>query len=167
MTDAAALATLLRDLVDVLIPGEEGWPAASIVGVQGVLAMRLMEVRGQDACDGLERAVLAAGGPLAPLDEAGRIAVVQRLEQSEPALFKLLRSAVYLGYYENPAVIRAVQGLGQPYKAVPIFEGYEQAPFDLDRDRPRHNRGHWIRTEDVRPVDVAGLELEEGKHAHA
>ena len=120
MTDAAALATLLRDLVDVLIPGEEGWPAASVVGVQGVLAMRLMEVRGQDACDGLEQAVLAAGGPLAPLDEAGRIAVVQRLEQSEPALFKLLRSAVYLGYYENPAVIRAVQGLGQPYKAVPI-----------------------------------------------
>ena len=167
MSDAAALATLLRDLVDVLIPGEEGWPAASVVGVQGVLAMRLMEVRGLLACDELEQAILAAGGPLAPLDEPGRIAVVERLEQDQPALFKLLRGAVYLGYYENPAVIRAVQGLGQPYKAVPIFEGYEQAPFDLDRDRPRHNRGHWVRTEDVRPVDVQGLDLEEKKHGHA
>ena len=167
MTDAAGLATLLRDLVDVLIPGEEGWPAGSVVGVQGVLAMRLMEMRGPLACDELEQAVLDSGGPLAPLDEAGRIAVVERLESAKPALFKLLRTATYLAYYENPAIIRAVQGLGQPYKAVPIFEGYEQEPFDLERDRPRHNRGHWTRTEDVRPVDITGLDLKEAKHGRA
>ena len=46
MPGAIELATLLRDFVDVLIPGEGPWPAASVVGVQGVLAMRLLEARG-------------------------------------------------------------------------------------------------------------------------
>lgn len=167
MSDAMSLATLLRDLVDVLIPGEGPWPPASVVGVQGVLAMRLMEVEGPGACDALEQAVEACGGPLAPLDEAGRIAVVERLEREQPALFKLLRTTACISYYENPAVIRAIQGLGQPYKAIPIIEGYDMTPFDPARDRPQHNRGHWIRTEDVVSVDVVSLELEESKHGQA
>ena len=130
--------------------------------------MRLMEVRGPS---GLRRGGAGPARGRRAARSAGRGRTQRRgrapRAEAEPALFKLLRSAVYLAYYESPAIVRAIQGLGQPYKAVPIFEGYEQEPFDLERDRPRHNRGHWVRTEDVRPVDIAALELEEAKHGRA
>ena len=155
---AVDLATLLRDLVDVLIPGEGPWPPASVVGVQGLLAMRLMEVRGEFAADELERAVLACGGPLAPLDPAGRIAVVERLEREQGELFRLVRNAAYISYYQNPAVVRAVQGLGMPYRAMPAAEGYPLPPFDLAEDRPRHNRGRYVPTEEVKRLDLSVLE---------
>lgn len=158
MSDAAGLAELLRDLVDVLIPGGGRWPPASMVGVQGVLAMRLLEARGEAGVDEVEQALLACGGPLAPLDAAGRAAVVQRLEQDHQALFTLVRTAVTLAYYESAAVIRAIRELGQPYQAVPIHQGYALPPFDPGRDRPRHNRGHWLRTDDVRRLDLSVLD---------
>ncbi|MGD9512137.1 MAG: hypothetical protein AB7X49_26730, partial [Geminicoccaceae bacterium] len=72
MSDSIGLASLLRDFVDVLIPGEGSWPPASTVGVQGVLAMRLLEARGEGGADELERALLDCGAPLAPLDEEAR-----------------------------------------------------------------------------------------------
>jgi hypothetical protein len=158
VTDAVRLATMLSQLVDVLIPGGEGWPSASLAGTHGLLGFRLQEVRGEDAVHDLARAVDACGGPLDPLDEAGRIAVVERLERERPDLFKLLRTATYLSYYESPAVIPAIQALGQPYRAMPGLEGYPQPPFERERDRPRHNRGSYIPTDAVRRVDVSGLE---------
>lgn len=163
MGDSLGLASLLRDLVDVLIPGEGPWPPASVVGVQGVLAMRLLEARGQGGADELEQALLKCGGPLAPLDADARAEVVRSFESSEPAFFKLVRNAAYIAYYENPAVVRAVQGLGQPYQAMPGAKGYPLPAFDLEHDRPRHGRGHYIRTEDVRPLDLSVLEGEHGR----
>lgn len=150
MRASVAEATMLRDLVDVLIPGEAGWPSASHAGVHGVVAMRLMELRGEGAVSELSALVDRCGGPLVALDEAARVAVVERLEAAEPDLFALLRNATFLAYYEHPAVVRQVQALGQPYRPVPHVEGYALPPFDPERDRPRHNRGHWLRTEDVR-----------------
>ena len=165
MGDSLGLAALLRDLVDVLVPGDGPWPTASLVGVHGVLAMRLLEVRGQGGADELERALLACGGPFAPLDGAGRIEVVRRFEAADPAFFKLVRNATYIAYYESPAVVRAVQGLGQPYQAMPGAKGYPLPAFDLEHDRPRHGRGHYTRTEDVRPLDLSVLA--EGDHGRA
>ena len=157
MADAHQQAAMLRDLADVMIPGEPGWPSASLCGAHGVLAMRLMALRGEDCLVGLAEAIDRCGGPLAPLDEAGRVAVVERLETSERELFELVRQALYFAYYENPAVVTAIKALGQPYKAVPILEGYGQEPFDQDRDRPRHNRGHYVPTDKVRRLDLAHL----------
>jgi hypothetical protein len=154
MGESRRLATMLRDLVDTLIPGDERWPPASLAGTQGVLAMRLLETRGEDALGELERAIAAAGGPLAELDAAGRRRVVAAFEANEAALFTLVRTATYLGYYENPAVIRQVQALGQPYQAVPIHHGYPQEPFDPVRDAPRHGRGGYVPTAAVKRLDL-------------
>ena len=162
MGDSLGLASLLRDFVDVLIPGEGAWPPASMIGVQGVLAMRLLEARGETGADELERALTECGGPLAPLDAAARAGVVGRFEATDPTFFKLARNAAYIAYYENPAVVRAIQGLGQPYRAMPGAKGYPLPAFDLEQDRPRHGRGHYVRTEDVKPLDLSVLA--EGEH---
>jgi hypothetical protein len=162
VNDAERLATMLRDLVDTMIPGDDGWPAASLVGVQGILGMRLLESRGENCLAELELALSPCGGPLGPLDEADRLAVLARLEQKDPKLFALVRTAAYLAYYESPAVVRRVQSLGQPYKAVPGMEGYATTPFDIEGDRPPHNRGHYISTDEVKPADLSQLHGMEG-----
>jgi hypothetical protein len=156
-SEALRLAQMLRDVVDTLIPGEGDWPAASLVGVHGVLGARLVEMLGENALVDVDLAIRKHGGPLAALDSAGRVNSLRQLESAEPKLFALLRTASYLAYYENPAVIVQIRSLGQPYDAVPIRRGYDIGQFDLERDRPRHNRGHFVSTPDVQRVDLSKL----------
>jgi hypothetical protein len=156
----AGAAVLIADFVDVLIPGERLWPSASSVGVQGQLALRLMEERGKNALPTLVKAIEAAGGPLEKLDEAGRVVVVQRFEDAEPDLFGWVRDAVYIAYYENPFVAEAIVLSGHPYELRPHIKGYPVRPFDPARDAPRHRRGRYTKTSDVSRVDISGLDLE-------
>jgi len=167
VSEAIRLSTMLRDLVDVLIPGEDDWPSASLAGVHGILGMRLLEELGEDALLQVEQALEACGGPLGPLDEEQRTSVVAKLEASQPRLFTLIRTATYLGYYESPGVIPAIRALGQPYDPVPIFKGYRLEPFDRERDRPKHNRGFYIPTDEVKPVDISGLDHLGERHGRA
>ena len=158
MSEAVRLSAMLRDLVDVLIPGEGDWPSASLAGVHGILGMRLLETLGDNGLTQVEAALLACGGPLAPLDEDERVVVVTKLEAMEPRLFVVLRTATYLAYYESPAVIPQIRAQGQPYDPIPIIKGYHLEPFDRERDRPKHNRGFYIPTDQVKPVDLTGLD---------
>ncbi len=167
VSEAVRLSTMLRDLVDVLIPGEGDWPSGSLAGVHGILGMRLLEERGDRALLDLEAALASCGGPLGPLSEDDRVTVVARLETGQPRLFTLLRTATYLAYYESPSVIPQIRALGQPYDPVPILEGYRLEPFDRERDRPRHNRGHYIPTDQVKPVDISGLDHLGERHGRA
>ena len=129
----SGLASLLRDFVDVLIPGEGPWPSASMVGVQGVLAMRLLEVQGEAGATSSSGRCLNVAGRWRLSMPRRRAEVVQQFEPADPAFFKLVRNAAYLAYYENPAVVRAMQGLGQPYQAMPAAKGYPLPAFDLER----------------------------------
>lgn len=57
-------------------------------------------------------------------------------------------------------MIAAIRALGHPYNDAPLPDGYPAAPFDPAADAPRHQRGRWIDTDDVHPVDAAALDLE-------
>lgn len=156
-------ATLLADLVETLLPGEGAWPSGRDAGVQHPLALRLLEERGRAALPALAKALLAAGGPLAGLDENARVAVVQRLEAAEPLLFGFVRDAAYVAYYENPFVAEAINASGHRYELRPHVKGYPLPRFDIARDAPKHGRGRYIKTADVRHVDISGLDLESNR----
>jgi len=151
------IARLLRDLVDTMIPGDAEWPGAADVGVQGLLGIRLVETLGETGYDRLLADLIAAGAPFSGKDVDAREAIVGRFEASDPKRFATVRLAVYTGYYEHPAIIAAIAALGMPYRSRPVFGGYELPPFDPARDTPRHGHGSYIRTEDVRRVDLSGL----------
>ena len=70
-----------------------------------------------------------------------------------------MRTAAYLAYYESPAIVGVIATLGHAYRAMPHAGGYPVPPFDSERDRPRHGRGRWIATEEVRRVDLSGLDF--------
>ena len=159
-TPAKAAAGMLADLVEVLLPGDGAWPSGSSVGVQSILALRLLEQRGKAVFAKVASAIIAAGGPLAGLDEESRIAVVTRFEKNEPELFGWLRDAAYVSYYENPFVAEVINAKGHTYELRPHIKGYPVPRFDPERHTPRHGRGRYVPTGAVRRVDVASLDLE-------
>jgi hypothetical protein len=150
---------LLR-LVDTLLPGGAGFPAASSTGMTQQVAARLHLV---DA-NLLTRlaAVFAALGGL-PQDEPGWCDATSRLEALEPKLFDEIRKYTYLTYYEQPAVIEAIRALGFHYNDAPLPAGYPTEPFERARDAPRHARGRWIPTDAVHRVDLSRFNLEESR----
>lgn len=156
----AQVPALLRDFADVMLPGGKGWPSGGAVGAQYPLAERLVERLGPAGLTRLVTALGAAGGPFDGLDAAGRTAVAEAFETAEPGFFGLVRDLLYLAYYEHPIVVAVIDASGRPYKLRPHLEGYDLPKFDLDADKPRHNRGFHIPTDAVQPVDISGLELE-------
>ena len=159
MTAPAEIAATLKALVDVLLPGDERFPAASDAGTHGVVADRLMAQTGESALDDLARAVADCGGPLTPLGPAERQAVVRRMEETHQEQFETLRMVSYLAYYESPAVVRAVRSLGHVYNDAPQPAGYAMASFDESDplQAPAHRRGGYVRTEHVTRLDLAPL----------
>ena len=163
---AVDAATLLADLVDILIPGNEVWPSASSIGVQGVLSIRLSEDIGDDCLSQIIRALMTAGGPLAGHEEDERIAIATLFSAQEPRLFERVRATAVLAYYEHPLVVEAIRALGRPYSLRPHLTGYPMKPFDNRQDTPRHGRGFFQTTDAVRPVDISGLKLDEVRTEH-
>jgi hypothetical protein len=163
MTEANALVAELAALVDVLVPGDGEFPAASTVGVQAKLADRLIVLRGEGAVSELIGVLGASGGPLQRLNAAGRTAVVARLERERPDDFLRVRNITYLAYYESPAVHELIRSMGFTYNAMPLPQGYAVGSFDPETDMPRHGRGRFVTTDGVRRVDLARLDFLGGR----
>jgi hypothetical protein len=164
MGEAKALAAELAALVDVLVPGDDAFPPASEVGVQAKLADRLALMQGDGAVRALADALAAAGGPLHGLDNEARGGVLARVERERPDDFLLVRNIVYLSYYESPAVHEAIRAMGFTYHATPLPIGYEVGRFEPATDTPRHGRGAFVRTDEVRRVDLSRLDFLGGGH---
>lgn len=137
----------LAGLMDALLPGDAGFPPASATGMVTPLAARL---RHADAAlpDRLVAWLAAQESP--PADRAGWHEAAARIEACEPDLFDTIRKYVYLTYYEQPDVIAAIRALGFTYNDAPLPAGYPDEPFDAAKDAPRHARGHWVPTHEVR-----------------
>jgi hypothetical protein len=163
MTDPVLAARLLAALVDTLIPGDAGWPSAATVGVQGELAARLVRERGEDGLAAVIAALQPASGALLGSDEAARVASVAAWEAGDRELFGWVRDAAYFAYYESPVVVAAINAHGHEYSLVPHVAGYDVPKFDRERDTPRHQRGGWIATDQVRRVAAETLALDENR----
>ncbi len=155
----ARLATVLARFSDALFPGDDLFPSASVAGAQGLLASRLEERWGEGAVERLADLLLERG----VLDDAEVAA--RRLETEEAQVFDVARMCLTFAYYEAPSVVAAVRALGHRYNASPLPRGYDLPPFDPMRDAPALPRGSYVKTQDVRRVDLSALTyLEETDH---
>ncbi len=141
------------ELVDLMLPGDDMFPSASAVGVHGLLRQRLQEI-------GSDVALLA----LANASGQDAINALTDLEKKQPELFTKLRSVVFLTYYEMPEVQDVIRSLGHRYNAEPLPKGYVVGRFDPAADSPTHGRGHYVRTEDVKRVDLSDLDFLGERH---
>jgi hypothetical protein len=143
-------------LLDTLLPGGEGFPAASASYMVDLFASRLLAV----APEAMAQIIgLVDTGSGLPGDAAGWQAAAYRIEVILPRLFGEFRKQAYLAYYEQPAVITAIRALGITYNDAPLPEGYPQQRFEPARDTPTHGRGTWLRTDEITRVDLSNLNL--------
>ena len=102
---------LLNGLLDEIVPASADGrvPAAGTLGVVDFLASKASV---DPALAALLRTVLTRAAALAEsrgasfgaLDGAGRITVVEALEQAEPEAFTALLKYTYMGYYSRPNI---------------------------------------------------------------
>lgn len=158
-TTPRELAALFAQLADELIPGDATWPSASSIGVQGIMLLRFTEENGEKDVLRLASALLAAGAPFTGKSEADRRAIVETLARNEPDLFDRLRAAAVFAYYESPIVAEAIRQSGRPYQMSPHKAGYPRQRFDIERDKPKHARGAYVQTNQVKRIDISSLDL--------
>lgn len=132
-------------LADVLLPGDDLFPAASASGMAGLLLARMRGAGG----DLIGRVLVSVGEP--------SVDTVARLAAAEPDLFDSLRKIVFVTYYEQELVVDAIRALGMPYNHAPLPAGYLPEPFDPATDAPRYRRGGWVATDAVLAADLSGL----------
>ena len=176
MTDAtpawnltnAERATLAAAL-DALLPPSGSFPAPSETGLIDDFILRRVPATGTTD-DSLPYPRVDSDGICATLatlatlagDLGDMTAALTAFEQEQPdELTALWRLAVY-GYYSRPETIAAIQrDLAPAYHGAPLPLGYAHAiaPWDAGDplQMPTTPRGHYIRTEDVRRVDLSGI----------
>jgi hypothetical protein len=104
--------SVLRSVIDEIIPASDGMPAASDVGSLEYLEQLVRhhsEVRGELET-GLSRltrlSVDAAAAPFTSLSSLQRVQTLSELEKRAPREFAILRDYTYEAYYTRPQVWR-------------------------------------------------------------
>ncbi len=156
-------ARMIAALVDELIPGDAIWPSASAAGVHGIIALRLFSSWDTAALEKFADLIGWLNGSLSSDEPMQRTEAVAAFEVRDPDLFDKIYTATVLAYYETPFVVSVIQQSGRPYSIRPHLSGYPMEPFDFSKDIPTHNRGHYLATDAVVPVDISELALETQK----
>ncbi|MHA6793003.1 gluconate 2-dehydrogenase subunit 3 family protein [Pseudonocardia bannensis] len=158
-----AQAAVLNAAADELIPGGEGFPAPSEVDVISFIARyvapsgvkpKWFPFFGEDE---LRVRLDALGQGFVDSTSAQRVAVLEGLERDEAEFFTRLRDVVYHAYYSRPEVIRAMNRnltAAKDYRNSPQPYGYSDVMDDWDDELLSRVRGTYIRTEDVRRVEI-------------
>jgi hypothetical protein len=152
-------ATLAAAL-DALLPPEDSFPAPSRTGMidEFILVRVPPETDGFVPYPGLHAGHLRA--LLAELaDATDMTAALQALEIAQPTAFLALWRLAVFGYYSRPETLAAIQrDLAPNYHGAPLPLGYDHVipPWDATDplQNPRHGRGSYVRTEDVRRLHV-------------
>ena len=133
------MSTLLPDLLDTLIPGDETFPAPSKVGLAEKLLAheRFGPTMSQFCCR------LPAN--FSDIDAAGRVALLTRMEEEHPEAFGAFLVGVYSLYYTDTEVLAGIAKISGYEARPPQPLGYELEPFDtamvaVPAARPAHYR---------------------------
>ncbi len=117
-SDEAVLVAVL----DVLLPGGDGFPPASAIGLAGWIGDRTRFV---DIANWLQDEV-----PTVP--DADLAAALRALEAREPDRFGALIVAAYSGYYTHPDVLAVIEATAGYKAGPPQPGGYGLDAFDPD-----------------------------------
>ncbi len=128
----------LTAALDTLLPGDEWWPAAGVLG----LADRVMELADLDPSHpGLVfEALSLLPADFRELEGEARTAAMERLETGRSAIFGVLQLLAYNAYYTDARVLDVVESRTGYEARPPQPLGYVLEPFDeslLEKVRAR------------------------------
>lgn len=155
--------SVLNAMTDRLIPGGGGFPAPSEVDVVSFFR-RYISPEGQEPKwfpfigeSEFHARLDALGEEFVRSSPAAQVETLQTLEKTEEFFFARIRDLTYYAYYSRPAVITAINAnleAGKDLRNSPQPFGYSDTMDDWDEQLLNRVRGTYIRTEDVRPVEV-------------
>lgn len=164
---SAAERARLATALDALLPPSGSFPAPSATDmIDQFILPQISTPDSRASYPGLDLDGLRA--ILDSLDaQADIVKNLGRLERDSPAEFQALWALAVFGYYSRPEVTAAIQGdLAPGYHGAPLPLGYAHviAPWDSGDglQMPRNPAGRYIRTEDVRRVDLSVLDGSDG-----
>lgn len=154
----ARQAAVLNAAADQLIPGGEGFPAPSAVGVVAFIGRYVTPaaleakwypfIGEEDFRSHLD----ALGDPFLGSSPEQQVKVLEGLELDDSEFFTKLRDIVYHAYYSRSEVVAAINtnlAAGEDYRQSPQPFGYSDTIKDWDDELLARVRGTYKRTEDV------------------
>ncbi len=156
-------AAILNAAADQIIPGGEGFPRPSEVGIVRFIARyiapsgeepRWFPFAGEDA---FKAQLDKLGDHFLQADAAEQVEILKRVEQESASFFSQLRDFVYYGYYSRPDVTKAINEnleAGRDYRSSPQPYGYLEVIEPWDESMFSRVKGSYIRTEEVKRVNV-------------
>lgn len=156
-------SALLNTIADRIIPGGEGFPWPSEVGIVHFIA-RYIAPSGEKPRwfpfageDDLKVDLDILGEDFLQADVAKQVEILKHIERESPTFFLQLRNLVYYGYYSRPEVTKAINEnleAGRDYRSSPQPYGYLDVIEPWDESMFSQVRGSYIRTEEVKRVNV-------------
>ena len=140
------MTALLEAVLDTMLPGGEGFPAAREIGLAAWLS-----ARGEFA-EPLAAVLSMCPPGFASGDAVMRTRMLRSIEQSAPAAFGRMQVGAYSGSYTHPLVLAAIARDTGYAARPPQPDGYHLPPFDpalLARVAARP--AHFRETDDVAP----------------
>jgi hypothetical protein len=110
-------------LLDTLLPGGEGFPAARETGIDHVM------MRQHADADWMRLLLSDLDDGFSDRSSPNRIEIVAALESSRPVQFQQFLAAAYGAYYTTPAVLAAISAK-TGYRHPPQPAGYAMPAFD-------------------------------------
>ncbi|WP_181410202.1 MULTISPECIES: gluconate 2-dehydrogenase subunit 3 family protein [unclassified Paenibacillus] len=156
-------AAALNAAADRIIPGGEGFPWPSEVGIVHFIAHyiapsgeepRWFPFAGEDD---FKAELDKLGEDLLQADVTKQIEILKRIERESQTFFSQLRDLVYYGYYSRPEVTKAINEnleAGRDYRSTPQPYGYLDVIEQWDESMFSRVKGSYIRTEEVKRVNV-------------
>lgn len=155
-------AAILNAAADEIIPPGKGFPAPSEVDVVEFIG-RYVTPKSEDPIhypfageEEFKAAVDRLGEGFVSANSAQRVEVLESIEEEDETFFSQLRNLIYFGYYSRPEVIRAINKnleAGRDYHGPPQPYGYAHLIEEWGDTRFPRERGEYVRTEDVAPVN--------------
>jgi len=133
-------------LLDTLLPGGEGWPAAGALGL--ATRMEVLVAAAPGGAEALARVLDALPRDFAALAPESREATLREVEACHPAAFETVLSAAYAAYYTDGRVCDVIaRRTGFPDRP-PQPLGHPLPPFDMRALEAVQARGAtWRRTD--------------------
>ena len=125
-------ASLLKDVINRIVPAEEEFPGAGDLGLASYIDSAALESAKLKRLflTGLAHIEIVAsramGQDFGDLSGEDKDRVLMRVEEEQPDFFRALVQYTYNGYYTNPAIFPLIGYEGHP----PQPQGYDMEPFD-------------------------------------
>ncbi len=153
---------VLEAAADQIVPGGEGFPAPSEVGIVAFVA-KYVTPAGEPALhypraaeDDFKASLGRLGVEFARANGAAQVARLEHVERDEPVFFTQLKELVYYGYYASHEVTSAINRTleaGKDYRSPAQPYGYADVIEEWPQELLEAVEGDYLRTEDVKPLE--------------